>query len=603
MSFGWSAGDILAALKALKDVYDLLDDFNGAAGDYREATAFLKSLTQTLEQLATFTHWDAYPSYGDEIRAEVGFIKVPIQLFLRNVKKYEPSLGNPAKSGRLHGIIPKMKWHFICSKEVVALKKTIDSRLQILNSLIQRLILDVTIIMQKNLPDTLRSLFHETIRPGLVATLDEVLRQQMQPAMPDTPKSDVSVIENLQVWDDVRLCLERSTEVAHWSDEVRELDERNQEPLTELMLLSRMVQPTWQLTPTLIAKFHIIFLDAMGGTPRVLQYDAFRNSEVISSGKCCFGGQARRHVPLIAQKRYLIFDENDRALTESNWRDAITPGSKIAMSAIFRTMRSRDTMTKSHECPNKFCRRHKLVQVSRACLKCSGCGKQYFVGSFEFRENRTGRSDSGPLPPKPPTSPGPQAPARQHTDLRSGPSQEPPGGVDEFDESIFATLRIQASEMEEDDETSVFVRVLPEFDDMWSALARINPDSPYDPFEIGHLQQKFRDLSGEHATRLGKANSIRRRVLRHWRERQPESTSLPERSQDSPKDDYNVDTSFSFVDPFPKEDMAIIRRARRSLPRRDSTLSVYSQQGYWDKQHCLQFHENKRHCPFQNAYA
>lgn len=135
---------------------------------------------------------------------------------------------------------------------------------------------DVMITMQKNLPDTLRSFFHETIRPGLVATLDEVFRQQMQPVTPDKSKLDVSAIENLQVWDDVRLCLEqvksaisdtqdmkvnleafvksqdvlishqdslssrqccrnrRSAETAHWSGETSGLDERNQESLREL---------------------------------------------------------------------------------------------------------------------------------------------------------------------------------------------------------------------------------------------------------------------------------------------------------------------------------------------------------------------------------
>ena len=44
MSFGWSAGDILAAAQLLWDLYKALDDAEGAPEHYRQTAATLKSI-------------------------------------------------------------------------------------------------------------------------------------------------------------------------------------------------------------------------------------------------------------------------------------------------------------------------------------------------------------------------------------------------------------------------------------------------------------------------------------------------------------------------------------------------------------------------------
>jgi uncharacterized Zn finger protein len=71
MSFGWSAGDIAAAITLFLNLVEALDSRHGAAGDYREAVAFLRDLKRTLEPLQTFTAWNAYPAYGNDIREQV----------------------------------------------------------------------------------------------------------------------------------------------------------------------------------------------------------------------------------------------------------------------------------------------------------------------------------------------------------------------------------------------------------------------------------------------------------------------------------------------------------------------------------------------------
>lgn len=141
MSFGWSAGDIAAAVKLSHGIYKVLESCNGAPSEYREAVAFLKELTQTLEPLKTFAAWGAYPVYGRDITERVALIKGPIESILQEILKLEPGLGNAARSGHFRGILPKLNWHIRVSKKVLELRNQIESHMRILDSLLQRMTL------------------------------------------------------------------------------------------------------------------------------------------------------------------------------------------------------------------------------------------------------------------------------------------------------------------------------------------------------------------------------------------------------------------------------------------------------------------------------
>ena len=147
MSFGWSAGDIAAAIELAHRIYEALDSCHGAAREYREARSFLKELTQTLQPLKSFAAWDAYPVYGKEITDRVGFIKEPVENLLSEIVKLEPSLGSGAKHGHHRNVLPKLNWHFRVSKRVLDLRGQIDCHMRILDSLLQRLTLSVCTVL------------------------------------------------------------------------------------------------------------------------------------------------------------------------------------------------------------------------------------------------------------------------------------------------------------------------------------------------------------------------------------------------------------------------------------------------------------------------
>jgi hypothetical protein len=109
MSFGWSAGDIAAALALLCNVIQALDTADGAANNYREAVSFLQDLKQTLEPLQRIVNLNADSTYGPAIAEQVKHIRGPVEDFLKKVVEYEPSLGKKAASGHHRHVWKKLK--------------------------------------------------------------------------------------------------------------------------------------------------------------------------------------------------------------------------------------------------------------------------------------------------------------------------------------------------------------------------------------------------------------------------------------------------------------------------------------------------------------
>ncbi|EQB53144.1 hypothetical protein CGLO_07165 [Colletotrichum gloeosporioides Cg-14] len=329
MSFGWSAGDIAAAIKLVYNVYEALDSSAGASRDYRDAVTFLKSLIHTLNTLTGLADWEAYPAYREDIKRQVELIRSTVTEFLQSIEKYESSLGRSAKSGRLRQFAPKLKWHMLCAKQTLVLKSRIQSHMSVLNIVMHRLAIDVVIKTQKDLPELCRSVFQDAIRPELTATLTDALQQDfvalLKAQKEENQKFEQSILGDLQ---DMKKSFEpfassimhaRIVDVSaaatarppHAVDTKSYhsraiglpnstiINGHSRDCLEELyylvlvylghflrdlfILLSRIVRPTKQLVPDLVAKFHLTFFDAVGGAPRVLQYDAFRSFEVILS--------------------------------------------------------------------------------------------------------------------------------------------------------------------------------------------------------------------------------------------------------------------------------------------------------------------------------
>ena len=146
MAFGWSAGDILAALKFVVDVAQALDDVNGAPKEFRQASSFLRNLDKALAPLRTFTALEAKPEYKADIESEVQAIRTPIEAFMKDVEGMAKRFGDAgvSKTGRfriLKNVGSKLEWHYSTSKKAIGLQKEVEEHLRIIDTLMQRLTL------------------------------------------------------------------------------------------------------------------------------------------------------------------------------------------------------------------------------------------------------------------------------------------------------------------------------------------------------------------------------------------------------------------------------------------------------------------------------
>ena len=150
MSFGWSVGDLIAAIQFVARIANALDDVSGAAKDFRDSAAFLHDLGGTLTALQTITALGSGGSgstqqqtvYREDIARLVASLRPAVDEFVREVAPLEAQLGAAPRDGpfrHLQNIPGKLKWHFSISKRAVKLQEHVGQYLQVINTLMQRL--------------------------------------------------------------------------------------------------------------------------------------------------------------------------------------------------------------------------------------------------------------------------------------------------------------------------------------------------------------------------------------------------------------------------------------------------------------------------------
>ncbi|KAH8602957.1 hypothetical protein B0O99DRAFT_679938 [Bisporella sp. PMI_857] len=145
MSFGWSVGDLLAAAEFIVEVAKALDEVDGAGKEFREAVAFLRRLNTALWPPGSLKQLDSRPAFKIAIENEVTALRGPVESFINDVQGFQETLGTIKQGHFRHfqNVPSKLKWHFSTSKKALALKNEVDGRLAIIDTITQRLIVDM----------------------------------------------------------------------------------------------------------------------------------------------------------------------------------------------------------------------------------------------------------------------------------------------------------------------------------------------------------------------------------------------------------------------------------------------------------------------------
>lgn len=147
MSFGWSAGDVVLAIRGLNQIRIALRD-SGAATDYREEVAFLGLLSTTLESLHDIGAQERQePSRSSSPATETARyadqLKKSIDSFLHDAQKqFEKALGSPTSS-RINLVVTarKIQWAFSTSEKVKQLRAKISEPLGVMQIAMSRQIM------------------------------------------------------------------------------------------------------------------------------------------------------------------------------------------------------------------------------------------------------------------------------------------------------------------------------------------------------------------------------------------------------------------------------------------------------------------------------
>ncbi|KAF7862567.1 hypothetical protein EAF04_007440 [Stromatinia cepivora] len=173
--FGWSAGDLVAAISVVMKVCKALKDAGGAKEDYRESVAFLESLSVTLEVLHKYYEANLNQKDLSDVKAQILLIQDPIDAFTKNVKlKYGFELGTQPGIGyrtAVKGVSKKIKWALWMHKESERLNSRISTPLAAIQ---MRLSIQITSIVS-TIPGDVSKKIEGVMRTAIPALIEQSL--------------------------------------------------------------------------------------------------------------------------------------------------------------------------------------------------------------------------------------------------------------------------------------------------------------------------------------------------------------------------------------------------------------------------------------------
>ena len=168
MSFGWSAGDIVLAVKFLVKIGSALREADGAKAEFQEAAGSLAGLEMTLhyleqQQEAADRQRQATPQGSPTsvaqhsarnamLRSSIELIKGPVSNFLDEIEKYDKLLGTRSKAHFTSAARRKIQWALFVSNKVKELQGRIALPMHSLNTLQHQTTLESISDLRQSLP-------------------------------------------------------------------------------------------------------------------------------------------------------------------------------------------------------------------------------------------------------------------------------------------------------------------------------------------------------------------------------------------------------------------------------------------------------------------
>lgn len=136
-AFGFSVGDFIAGTKLLVNVYNSFKETGGASSRFASQSAFLMSLTSTVDRLNEYIQNTPQNEISEDISKLVNVIKDPLNDFKKLLDKHEAVLGKQSTKSGVEKIGPTLKFVLKeLSGKTEDLRRQVEQPLQAINSLL-----------------------------------------------------------------------------------------------------------------------------------------------------------------------------------------------------------------------------------------------------------------------------------------------------------------------------------------------------------------------------------------------------------------------------------------------------------------------------------
>ncbi|TVY17790.1 Protein VTS1 [Lachnellula arida] len=191
MSFGWSAGDIVAAISLVNKITKSVSSAGGARDHFQELETELKGLSRALCEISDLAN---APDQIPEIVAlkfAACLCEDTLKRFYEKILPFDESLGSGSKTSRLKATPRMVRWELLVKKDVPEFRTYLVAHVGSLNLRLNTVLLNVAS----------RSLANANVNHSSQQNSSDIIQRQLRTESQDAaPKLDSLLTIATQVW-------------------------------------------------------------------------------------------------------------------------------------------------------------------------------------------------------------------------------------------------------------------------------------------------------------------------------------------------------------------------------------------------------------------
>ncbi|KAF8253177.1 hypothetical protein K440DRAFT_279586 [Wilcoxina mikolae CBS 423.85] len=406
-TFGYSAGDFIAAVGLIAKITKALSDTKGASNEYQLVVIELQALERVLFQLEALKPNEANIGHINAVRAMALTCRLPLQDFINKLTKFEKSMGPRTSRNALHTFGRKAQWAVVMLDEVTTFRVTIAAKVASIHLLLGAYTAAAASRLERQgnqIQEKIKLLEKESTAYRLetrnqLADLQKAaaansrtlmaVRLGMFPRLFSTAQSTAIALRIMRSRIDMLISTLQNVP-AEILQMLRKLMMMNM----EIYFLLLKIHESMPRSPTRLIQDNIVFDDALGRV-KSLEFEYFRHWRVFREWLCCeFGGLPGGDK--INKGLYCIRTTNGNQLinqNEGDWTSQIRPGMRLDMSVVMERL-----LKKKDPCPRNGCTGKGDTRSKKdVYVQCNKCGLLYTIQQarvVEIEDTKTSKANA-----------------------------------------------------------------------------------------------------------------------------------------------------------------------------------------------------------------